>query len=275
VFGVIVRENRTGYANRDKAQDLSLRACSLVWFSRCGGGGSLMNNSLISIVIPAYNEQNTIGETISGTIRAMDSLRMPYEVIVVNDGSTDNTEQIASGYKTTLLSNSKNQGKGYTLRRGFQHAQGDIVVTIDSDGAHEPKEIPDLVRPLFNGVDVVNGSRYLGGRMHTTTRLNRMGNATFNLAIMILTGKRVTDSQSGFRAFKREVLQKINLQSLGYDIEVEMTVKSLKNCFVFFEKPIYCEKRKHSYSKLRILRDGIRIFKAIIKANFSPVTHDS
>jgi len=234
-----------------------------------------MNNSLISVVIPAYNEQITIGKTISDTILTMDSLKMPYEVIVVNDGSTDDTARVASGYKATLLSDDKNRGKGYALRKGFQHAQGDIVVTIDSDGAHEPKEIPDLIQPLLDGADVVAGSRYLGGRMHTTTRLHRIGNAMFNLAILALTGKYVTDSQSGFRAFKREVLQKINLQSLGYDIEVEMTVKSLKNGFVFQEKPICCERRKHSYSKLRILHDGIRISKAIIRANFSPIQHDS
>jgi glycosyltransferase involved in cell wall biosynthesis len=234
-----------------------------------------MNNFIISVVIPAYNEQDTIGKTISDTILTMDSLRMPYEIIVVNDGSTDNTEQIASGYKATVLSNGKNRGKGHALRKGFRHAQGDIVVTIDSDGVHEPKEIPDLIQPLFNGVDVVAGSRYLGGRMRTTTRLHRIGNTMFNLAIMTLTGKRVTDSQSGFRAFKKEVLEKINLQSLGYDIEVEMTIKSLKNGFVFQEKPICCERRKYSYSKLRTFHDGIRIFKAILKANFSPMTHDS
>ena len=91
---------------------------------------------------------------------------------------------------------------------------------------------------------------------------------------MILTRKRITDSQTGFRAFKREVLQKIALQSLGYDIETEMTIKSLKNGFVFQEKPIYCDKRKHNNSKLRILHDGIKIFKTIVKANFSPIVPD-
>jgi glycosyltransferase involved in cell wall biosynthesis len=234
-----------------------------------------MHSSIISVVIPAYNEQHTIGQTISDTILTMDSLKMPYEIIVIDDGSTDDTARIASKYKATILSNDKNQGKGYALRKGFQHAQGDIVITIDSDGAHKPKEIPDLIQPLFNGVDVVAGSRYLGGRMNTTTRVHRIGNAMFNLIIMTLTGRQITDSQSGFRAFKKEVLQKINLQSMGYDIEVEMTVKSLKNGFVFQEKPIFCEKRKYSTSKLRILQDGMRIFKAIIKSNFSPITHDS
>jgi len=234
-----------------------------------------MHSSIISVVIPAYNEQHTIGQTISDTILTMDSLKMPYEIIVVDDGSTDNTGQIASKYKATVLSNEKNQGKGYALRKGFQYAQGDIIVTIDSDGAHEPKEIPDLIQPLFNGADVVAGSRYLGGRMGTTTRLHRIGNTLFNFTIMILTGKQITDSQSGFRAFKREILQKIALQSLGYDIEAEMTVKSLRNGFVFQEQPIYCARRKCDNSKLRTFHDGIRIFKAIFKANFSPIIHDS
>lgn len=234
-----------------------------------------MHSSIISVVIPAFNEQDTIGKTIGDTILTMDSLKLPYEIIVVDDGSTDKTRRIASEYKATVLSNGENRGKGYALRKGFQHARGDIVVTIDADGAHEPKEIADLIQPLFNGVDVVSGSRYLGGRMNTTTRLHRLGNVMFNLAIMSLTGKRITDSQSGFRAFKREVLQKINLQSLGYDIEVEMTIKSLKNGFVFQEKPIYCVKRKYSNSKLRTFHDGIKIFRTLAKANFSPIVHDS
>jgi glycosyltransferase involved in cell wall biosynthesis len=231
-----------------------------------------MRSPIISIIIPAYNEQLTIGKTISDTILAMDSEKMPYEIIVINDGSTDNTARIAQRYKATVLSYQENQGKGYALRKGFQYAQGDIVVTIDSDGAHEPKEIPGLIQPLLNGVDVVTGSRYLGGRMNTTAGLNRIGNTLFNLTIMILTGKRITDSQSGFRAFKREVLQKIAPQSLGYDIEAEMTVKSLKNGFEFQERPIFCERRRYNKSKIRPLPDGVKIFKAIIKANFSPTT---
>jgi glycosyltransferase involved in cell wall biosynthesis len=225
-----------------------------------------MLNSVISVVIPAYNEEKTIGNVISETISVMESLKLPYEIIVVDDGSTDDTGQIAGRYKATVLSNGKNQGKGYALRKGFQHAQGNIIVTIDSDGAHRPKEIPDLVHPLLNGFDIVSGSRFLGRGRDSTSRLNLLGNFLFNITIMILTRKLVTDSQTGFRAFKKEFLQKISLESCSYEIEAEMTVKGLKNGFVFKEIPISCKKRKYNISKLKILSDGTKILRAILKS---------
>jgi glycosyltransferase involved in cell wall biosynthesis len=227
----------------------------------------------VSIVIPAYNEEKTIGNVIGETIVVMDSSQMPYEIIVVDDGSSDNTGRIASTYKATVLTNSKNRGKGYAVRKGFQHAQGDILVTIDADGAHKPKEIPDLVEPLLNGTDIVAGSRFIGTCKYSTTKLNQLGNRMFNATIAGLTGKRVTDSQTGFRAIKREVIEKLNLQSIGYEIETEITVKGLKNGFKFQEKPISCHRREYSVSKLKILSDGAKIFKTILKANTTKIAH--
>lgn len=221
------------------------------------------------MIIPAYNEENTIGDTISNTISAMESMKNPYEIIIVDDGSTDNTRRIATGYKVTVLFNGRNRGKGYALKKGFQHAQGDIIVTIDADGAHKPKEIPDLIHPLFNGVDIVAGSRFLGNQMNSTSKLNRIGNILINTLIMTLTGKLITDSQTGFRAFKKEVLQKINLKSLGYEVETELTVEGLRNGFTYQEKPISCTKRKYNMSKLKVLPDGIKILTTIFKAKFT------
>jgi glycosyltransferase involved in cell wall biosynthesis len=234
---------------------------------------SRMHQSVISVVIPAYNEEKTVGNVISDTMSVMGSLEMPYEILVVDDGSTDMTRQIATGYKAIVLSNGKNQGKGYALRKGFQHAQGDIVVTVDADGSHKPKEIPALIQPLFNGVDITAGSRFLGRRKDSTSRLNRVGNILFNIVIMILTGKLITDSQTGFRAFKKHALQGIEIQSNGYEIETELTVKGLKNGFVVQEVPICCEKRQIGRSRLRILFDGFRILRTILKANFSYKNH--
>lgn len=232
-----------------------------------------MHQSVISVVIPAYNEEKTIGNVVSDTISVMGSLEMPYEILVVDDGSTDNTRHVATMYKATVLSNGKNQGKGYALRKGFQHAQGDIIVTVDADGAHKPKEIPNLIQPLFNGVDITAGSRFIGPRKDSTSRLNRLGNILFNIVIMILTGKLITDSQTGFRAFKRHALLRVGLQSIGYEIETEVTVKGLKNGFVVREVPICCERRQGGKSKIRILFDGFRILTTILKANFSYRNH--
>jgi glycosyltransferase involved in cell wall biosynthesis len=230
-----------------------------------------MLRSSVSVVIPAFNEQRSIGHVIEETTSVMDDLGVPYEIIVVNDGSTDKTGQVATRYKATVLTNERNRGKGYAIRRGFEQATGDIIVTLDADGAHSPKEIPDLIDPLSNGTDIVGGSRFLGNKGFSTTRLNRVGNFIFNTAIATLTGKRVTDSQTGFRALKKEVLEKLNLASSGYEIETEITVKSLKNGFTFEEKPISCKQRQFNASKLRVLSDGAQILKTILKANLAKV----
>ena len=225
-----------------------------------------MPNPVVSVVIPAYNEEKTIGNVIEETIQIMDSLGLPYEIIVVDDGSTDSTKEEASRYKVTVLSNGRNQGKGYALRKGFQHAQGNIIITIDADGSHKPKEIPDLINPLLNGADIVAGSRFLGNGQNHTSKLHILGNHLINMTIMVLTRKIVTDSQTGLRAFKKDFLEKISLESNGYEIETEITVKGLKNGFKFQEIPISCKKREYSISKLRILSDGVRIFKTILKS---------
>lgn len=227
-----------------------------------------MEQLVVSVVIPAYNEEKNIGDVLFKTISVMESLGIPYEVIVVDDGSVDRTREIASRYKVTVLSNGRNQGKGYAIRKGLKCARGDIIVTIDSDGAHDPKDIPEILKPVLNGVDVVSGSRFLGSKKDFTQSLNRLGNFLINSIIMVLTRKRITDSQTGFRAIKREVLKKLRLESAGYEIETELTVKTLKNGFIFEEKPITCNKRQYHSSKLRILHDGIKILKTILKANY-------
>ena len=228
----------------------------------------------ISIVIPAYNEEKSVGNVIEETIQVMDSLGCPYEIIVVDDGSTDGTYQAASKYKATVISYPINRGKGYAVRRGFERATGDIIVMIDSDGTHTPKEIPELVEPLFNGTDIVAGSRFLGSIGESTTMIHRVGNFFINTAIASLTGQRITDSQTGFRAIKREVIDRMHLNSTGFEIESEITIKSLKNGFRFKEKPITCQKRYYNVSRVKILRDGQRIFRTIIQSSMAKIEHE-
>ncbi len=229
----------------------------------------LVANPLVSVIIPAYNEEKTVGAVIRETSEIMDVYGLPYEIIVVNDGSTDNTERVASStHKATVFSNEPNRGKGYCLRRAMKHAHGDIIVTLDSDGEHKPKEIPDLINPLFEGNDIVSGSRFMGNRSDPTTKLKQVGNQFFNTAIMALTGKQITDSQTGFRAMKRDVIEKLHLHSDGYEIETEIIVKSLRNDFCFKEVPITVERRKYNGSKIKILSDGKKILSTIIQSSF-------
>jgi glycosyltransferase involved in cell wall biosynthesis len=228
-----------------------------------------LHSPTVSIIIPAFNEEKNVANVISGTITVMNQLNLPYEIIFVDDGSTDKTGLIASFFKVKVLINKTNRGKGYSLKRAFHHAKGDIIVTIDSDGEHKPKEIAPLLEAVLNGFDIAAGSRFLNNQTAVTTKLNQIGNLFFNLTIMSLTGKRVTDSQTGFRVIKREVLEELNLQSNGYEIETEITVKSLKNGFTFRELPITVERRKFGTSKLSIIEDGKRIIKTILTTSFT------
>lgn len=227
-------------------------------------------NPTISVIVPAFNEEKTIEEVLIKTHLTLESLQFPYEVIVVDDGSTDRTREIASKYKATVLSNGKNRGKGYALKRGFQNAQGDIIITIDADGSHSPEDIKTLLTPILNGADVVLGSRFKDGNgKNSTKKLHLFGNGMINLLIRILTKKHITDSQSGFRAYKRKILKEIQMSSEGYEVETELTVKTLKNGNILYEVPISSRKRKNGCSHLNPLSDGITILKTIILASIT------
>jgi glycosyltransferase involved in cell wall biosynthesis len=216
-----------------------------------------VTNPLISVVIPAFNEENNISEILTHTEAVLESLGFPFEVIVVDDGS-----------KAKLISYSNNRGKGYALRKGLANAKGEILVTMDADGSHRPEEILKIIQPLFYGVDVVIGSRFLknhGGKI--TSRLNTLGNHMFNVLILIITKKKITDSQTGFRAFKRKTLKGMGLFSTGYEIDSELTIKTLRNGFRVHEEPVSCDQRRNGMSKLSPLKDGIAILKTILKAS--------
>jgi glycosyltransferase involved in cell wall biosynthesis len=221
------------------------------------------------VIIPAFNEERTIGQVLQDTAQVMDELGMPYEIIVVDDGSTDQTGLVASIHKAIIIRNSTNRGKGYSIRRALQYAHGDLIVTMDSDGEHQPKEIPILIEPLYNGTDIVAGSRFLGANPHlVTTRVRQLGNFLFNFAIILITGNRITDSQTGFRALKRNIIEKLHLESDGYEIDTEITIKSLTNGYVFQELPITIKRRIYNSSKLRLPYDGAKILITILKAAF-------
>jgi len=227
---------------------------------------SVPKTSAVSIIIPVFNEEKNIEDILLRTNAVMESLEIPYEIIVVDDGSTDKTGWLASRHKARVLNNGTNQGKGYALRKGLRSANGNIVVTMDGDGSHRPEDIQDLLTPLLNGADIVIGSRFAGKiEKGAIKRLHVVGNHLFNVLIMLLTRKLVTDSQSGFRAYKKEVIEKIKIVSRGYDVETELTVKALKRGFVVQEKPITCERRKGGYTKLDFFLDGFKILKAILK----------
>jgi glycosyltransferase involved in cell wall biosynthesis len=222
---------------------------------------------LLSIIIPVYNEELTIGNIIDRAEKVMQLTGLKFEVIVVDDRSYDKSLEVAKARNSRIFTLKQHLGKGCALRAGFAHATGDIIVTIDSDGSHKPEELPEVIAPILEDkADLVIGSRYMNHKRAATRELNAFGVKLFNYFIELLTGLAVTDSQSGFRAMKREVLKSQKLKSGEYEIESEMLVKTVKQQFRITEVPISSERRTYGTTGIHPIFDGFKIFISIILA---------
>lgn len=229
---------------------------------------------LISVIIPAYNEEPNLGLVLRDTKNILEYMGFPYEIIVVDDGSQDNTADIARKHGVILINNKKNLGKGAALINGFRRAKGNIVVTMDADGSHRAEDIPVLLSPMLNGgsLEAVVGSRFVDEKgRRSTSSLHLIGNRIINALILMVTGRYISDSQSGFRAYKKNALGKIALHSSGFDIESEMTIKMLKKGFRIMEVPIRCDPRMNGLTRVNAFQDGFNIVKTIIKATLYSV----
>jgi len=223
---------------------------------------------LLSIIIPVYNEELTIGNIIDRTKKAACKLGLDTEIIVVDDRSNDNSLRVASQRNVRVYTLKQHLGKGYALRAGFAKARGDLIVTIDSDGSHWPEELHEVVAPVFcDQADLVIGSRYMNRKRVEARKLNKFGVHIFNSLIALFTGVGgITDSQSGYRAMKREVLLAQKLTSGEYEIESEMLVKAVKAGFRVAEVPITFEQRTYGHSGVDPMVDGSKILLSIIRA---------
>lgn len=193
---------------------------------------------------------------------------LAYEVIVVDDHSHDKSLEIATRHNARLYTLKQHMGKGYALRAGFAQAKGDIIVTIDSDGSHLPEELPEVLAPILRGqADLVIGSRYMSHKHVAARRLNAFGVRVFNKFIQLFTGVTITDSQSGYRALTRQVLDSQKLYSGEYEIESEMLVKTARRKFRIIEVPISFEQRTYGRSGVDPLWDGSKILYWIVMAS--------
>jgi len=185
-------------------------------------------------IIPAYNEEKALADVIGKTLDYVD------EVIVVDDGSSDKTSEVAIEAGARVIKHSVNLGKGEALKSGFKAIDDDsIIITIDGDGQHNPNEIPDLVRPIIeDGADLVNGSRYMNGPEENTPAYRRVGQKVLDIATNISAGTKVTDSQSGFRAFSSKSKNVFRFKDTGFGIESEMLVDAAEAGLKIVEVPI-------------------------------------
>jgi glycosyltransferase involved in cell wall biosynthesis len=228
-----------------------------------------MNNDdvLLSVVIPVFNEELTIGNVIERSAAAAQKTGFNYEIIVVDDCSTDESLEISKRHGVKVFSLKEHMGKGYALRAGFAKAKGEIITTIDSDGSHRPEELPRLLNPILQKkADLIIGSRYLNQNQVVFKKLNAVGVRFFNFLIKILTGAEFSDSQSGYRVMTASVLRNMRLESGGYEIESEMLVKTVRQGFRIREVPISFEQRTYGTSRLDPVVDGFKILFSIVWA---------
>jgi glycosyltransferase involved in cell wall biosynthesis len=225
------------------------------------------NEMLFSVVIPIFNEEPTIADIIKRLKVTLQKISLKYELIVVDDCSTDRSLEISRNHSVKVYSLKKHMGKGYALRVGFAKAKGEIIATIDSDGSHRPEELPLLLAPILREqADFVIGSRFLNEKPVSAKKLNAIGVRLFNALIKVFTRTEVTDSQSGYRVMKSEILKASSLVSRGYEIEAEMLVKTARRGFRVKEVPISFEQRTYGRSRLDPIVDGFRILLSIVLA---------
>ncbi|MBZ2166395.1 glycosyltransferase [Methanobacterium spitsbergense] len=188
----------------------------------------------ITAIIPAYNEQVTIGSVVLKTKMYVN------RVIVVDDGSTDKTVEIAVLAGAEIIRHKTNMGKGKALKTGFEVSKGaQIIVTLDADGQHRSSDIPKLVKPIIDGeADIVNGSRYIDGNDKNTPSYRRVGQTVLDKATNFNAKTKITDSQSGLRAFASYTIPAFKFRETGYGIESEMIIEASNAGFKIVEVPI-------------------------------------
>jgi glycosyltransferase involved in cell wall biosynthesis len=178
----------------------------------------------ITAIFPAFNEELSIGSVVLRTRKYAD------RVLVIDDGSTDRTAEIAELAGAEVIKHPANQGKGAALRTGFEAVDSaDIIVTLDTDGQHDPAEIPKLIAPIqADDADMVNGSRYIGGNCKNTPAYRRVGQKVLDKATNLGSGLSITDNKSGFRAFAGHTVDVFKFRNTGFGIETEMLVDAAK-----------------------------------------------
>ena len=229
----------------------------------------VLRDPLLSVVMPAYNERETIEEIVARVL----AVPLRIELIVVDDGSTDGTRDILARLQQqhgfTLVLQERNQGKGAALRRGFEEVSGDLVVIQDADLEYSPEEYPALIELICQGrADVVYGSRFLG-RHRVFLFTHYLGNVFLTLVTNVLYNTMLTDMETCYKVMRAEVLRSMSLRSNSFGIEPEITAKIFKRGYRVYEVPITYDGRGYDEGKKITWRDGFVALWVLLKYRFT------
>jgi glycosyltransferase involved in cell wall biosynthesis len=226
----------------------------------------------IAFLVPAYNEAATIGEL----LERIDALGVDRQIVVVDDGSSDDTAAIVRAYAAqhegVLLLQQPNRGKGAALRHGIPHLDADITVIQDADLEYDPAEVPHLIDPIERGTaDVVYGSRLSGGRAQRAYMFwHLMGNRFLSLLTGVLFNTTLSDMETGYKAFRTDVLKSLPLTEDHFGIEPEITGWICRRRLRIYEVPISYYGRTYDEGKNITWRDGFRAVWVLLRVRFSP-----
>jgi glycosyltransferase involved in cell wall biosynthesis len=220
----------------------------------------------LSVVIPVYNEEATLRTILARVCR----IPIPKEIILVDDCSTDGTREIlrtlADVPGLQLICKPHNEGKGAALRSGFAAATGDVVVVQDADLEYDPRDFPQLLQPIIEGrADVVYGSRFLGDAPRDPSWLHRFGNGLLTRASNLLTGLHLTDMETCYKAFRRDVLRGIEIRQNRFGFEPEVTAKLARRGARIVEVPINYDARGYTEGKKIGIQDALNALYCIVR----------